>query len=178
MENKDKDFLHLYVKSGKTKEIIKLYKLFGWELLEQSDNKNYEDIVDLSFSRPHQIANKDELQLYQVHLEENLNNSARNERLKHSKTTALALVFGPIGLALITLGLLFFLNVLPVLGLAGGIVMSIVGLTLIVIGSIFLPKLSKKEKQIFQDKQTNLNRELIKICNKVQSLVGGEDGKD
>ena len=54
------DSLKLYVKKNKSKEIIEHYKLFGWELAEEFENKKYEDILDLTFCRAHKIENKDE----------------------------------------------------------------------------------------------------------------------
>ena len=67
------DELRLYVKKTKKDEIVNHYKVFGWNLVSINENKRYEDIVDLEFKRPHKIKEKDELQLLQVYMEENVN---------------------------------------------------------------------------------------------------------
>ena len=54
---KDFDKLSLYVKKYKAEEIIKHYKNFNWKLVSESENKKYEDIVDLTFIRKHKIEN-------------------------------------------------------------------------------------------------------------------------
>ena len=60
------DTLNLYVKKIKAEEIKERYKNFGWILFNEQENATYEDILDLTFTRPHKIENKDELQLMQV----------------------------------------------------------------------------------------------------------------
>lgn len=166
------DSLKLYVKKNKSKEIIEHYKLFGWEVLEEFENKKYEDILDLTFCRPHKIKNKDELQLLQVYMEERLNEQAKIEKHKHSKTTSIGLCLGVIGVGLITLGLLACLKVIMFVSLIGGILLAVSGLVFVAVSLIILPKIYKKEKIIYEEKNDQLSTELENIFDRVKTLAG------
>ncbi|MBQ7880974.1 MAG: hypothetical protein IJ358_03950 [Clostridia bacterium] len=175
---KDYDTLTLYVKKNKLKEIIENYQIFGWELVKEQENDRYEDIVDLTFTRPHKIANKDELQLQQVYMEEKLNELGKLERHKHSKTTSIGLCFGTLALAFIIIGVLVALKTNSVTGLVGGIVVAIVGVLLIVVECIILFKLYKNETTIYEQRHNDLESELFMITKTVTELTGGEYGQD
>lgn len=170
-----KDFLDLYVKKEKSQEIVRRYRIFGWQLEKASENNLYEDLVDLTFSRPHNIPNKDELQLVQVYMEEKVNEIAKEEHHKHSKSIALGLSCGVLGLVLIALGLLFCFNILP-LGLVAGILFSSFGCALWILGGIFIPMLVRRERKMFEKSHSIKLRELEEICEHARSLSGGANG--
>lgn len=171
--NREFDTLTIYGKKEKAKEIVEYYKSFCWTLTKESPNKLYEDLVDLTFERPHKIENKDELQLLQVYMEENLNETARLERNKHSKTIALSLSFGVLSLMSLVLGILFCCNIFPNISISIGIVLVVVGVIVSTLLSIFLQKLFKKEKVIFEQKHNEITLQLEKIFEKTNFLVGG-----
>jgi len=166
MKNKDYDYLTLYAKKNKVKEVVKNYEIFGWELVSEAENNKYEDILDLSFVRPHKINNKDELQLRQVYMEDRLNELGKLERHKNSKATAFGLIMGPLFLVLLIGAIYLFVKKVT---LWAGIlsVLSIISLTL---GLVFLPKIIKNEKKKYLLKTSNLNRELDEILTKVKQL--------
>lgn len=168
------DNLTLYVKKTKAEDVVKHYHKFGWELVSNEENKRYEDIVDLAFKRPHKIEEKDELQLLQVYMEENLNKTAKLERNKYSKTTAFALFFGVIGLTLFVLSVLNAVKVLNWYGLVTLIILGSVGLVFLIITAIFTPMLFKKDKINFNLQKNNLSEELSIICKKASILTGGK----
>ncbi|MBQ9792150.1 MAG: hypothetical protein IJW32_00185 [Clostridia bacterium] len=171
------DVLNLYVKRDKLENIISKYTIFGWELEKQEDNKEYEDIVEITFVRPHVIKNKDDLQLLQVYMEERLNKVGQLERNKNAKTTSLALVFGVIGLAMIIFGLLdLIFNFFGFL-IAGDIILLSVGAILELTGLLVVPKIHKKEKIDFDSKISILELEIENICERVKVLIGGKNGK-
>lgn len=174
---KNYDVLNLYVKRNKLESIISKYNIFGWELEKQEDNKEYEDIVELTFVRPHEIKNKDDLQLLQVYMEERLNKVGQIERNKNAKTTSLALVFGVIGLALILLGILDLIFNFFGLLVAGDVIFLSLGVILSLMGSFLVPKIYKKEKIDFDSKISVLELEIENICQRVKILAGGKDGK-
>ena len=173
--NKDYDVLTLYVNKTKTEEVIEHYKIFCWDLVKETENERFEDVVDLTFQRRHNIENKDELQLLQVYMEDNLNSVAKLERNKHLKSIIFELTFGPIGLALITLGLLFCFHILPVLGLIGGIVLAVLGLVCEVLIAIFVPLMVKKERNCFDEKREQKGQDLEALFDRVRILTGGCD---
>ena len=172
---KEFDKLHVYVKKGLSSNIIEYYKLLGWQFENEKENERYEDIVDLSFYRSHNIENKDELQLMQVYMEERLNALGKIQSRKHSISTALALCFGVIGLGFLTLGILSILNILTFLGLAVGITLTALGMILLISGSIFIPKIIKKEREKFNVNHERLNSELDELCKKAKALTGVKD---
>lgn len=174
---KNYDVLNLYVKRNKLEDIINKYSIFGWELEKQEDNKQYEDIVDLTFVRPHKIKNKDEVQLLQVYMEERLNKVGQLERNKNAKTTSLALIFGVIGIALLSLGALDLIFRFFGIWFATDIVFLVLGIILALTGAFVVPKTYKKEKVDFDSKISVLELEIDNICERVKTLMGGKNGK-
>ena len=173
---KEFDSLTLYVKTTLTEKIIEYYKLLGWNLVEKHENVYYEDINNLTFSRPHKIENKDELQLMQVYLEDRLNNLSKIERFKHAKSTSFGLIFGIIGVAFSVLGILNIVSVLTFLSLATSIVFTSVGGIFLILCPIFIPSIVKKERLKFEIEFTKLNSEIEEICQKASLLTGGDYG--
>lgn len=169
------DSLSLYVKTEKRDEIIEHYKLFKWELFKEVLNSKYEDIVDLTFIRPHKIENKDELQLLQVYMEERINGISKLEKNKHSIATAFGLGFGVGGLVLISLALIFYYNLLGSLKLWLSITFGVVGFIFVVLFAVVLPWVIKKEKEKFSVNFQKQTEALSDICEKAKVLVGGED---
>lgn len=166
------DTLNLFVKKIKRQDVIDTYTSLGWKLLTEKENDRYEDIIDLTFLRPHKIQNKDQLQLMQVYTEDNLNEIAKLERNKHSKTTGLGLFFGSIALMLLCGGIYFIIKSQSLLL---SISMLVVGTGLSVLQIIFLPKLFKKENLTFNSKVSALNSQIQDICNKATLLLGGKN---
>lgn len=169
------DVLNLYVKRNKLENIINKYTIFGWELEKQEDNKEYEDIVELTFVRFHKIKNKDELQLLQVYMEERLNKVGQLERNKNAKTTSLAFIFGVIGLVMIVFGILDLIFNFFSVSIAGDIIFLSIGAILELTGILVIPKIYKKEKFDFDSKISVLELEIENICERVKVLVGGKD---
>jgi len=171
----DYDTLTLYVKKLKASEIIDSYKTFGWVLTSEVENSKYEDIVDLSFERPHKIENKDELQLMQVYMEEKLNNIGKLEIHKHSRSSAFGLFFGIIGLFLMIFGSILCFDFLLPKELILGIVLLSVGFIFGVITAICLPKIIKFENKHYEEIYAKLEDELTSICKKAEYLYGGKN---
>ena len=172
---KDYDILTLYVKKKKLKEIIKHYQVFGWTLIEEEENKRYEDIVDLTFTRPHKIDNKDELQLQQIYMEERLNKIGKLERHKHARTTSFGLCFGLIILATIIFGLFIALKVNSIYSIVSGSMLAIAGLMAILLEVRLLKRMYVRENVMFEVSCNELEMQIDVITKRVQMLIGGED---
>ena len=104
-------------------------------------------------------------------MEEDINQLAKLDKQKYAKSTALGLCLGIFGFLSMNLGLLFFLNFLPQ-SLLGGLIFSVLGISLIVLMIIFLPKLIKKEKKVYSQRYKILDEKLHKTIEKAQLLVG------
>ena len=168
------DTLQLFVKKGKSKDIIKSYEAFGWALVSEAENNHYEDLIDLEFSRPHKIEHKDELQLKQVYLEEKLNTIGKLEKHKHSKSTSFGLVAGLFSMALIVLSIIWFVHFQTLKDILIAGLMATASITFIVLEIIILPKLIKRENNEFEKKHKTIIKEISEICFYAQSLLGGE----
>lgn len=166
------DTLNLFVKKTKKQDVIHNYTKLGWKLLKEKENSKYEDIVDLAFVRPHFLQNKDQLQLMQVYLEDNLNEIAKLERNKYSKTTGLGLFLGSVALLLFCWAL--YLIIKPQ-SLLLGIFLIAISIILFVLEIIILPKILKKEKLSFDTKITQLNCQIEDNCKKANILLGGKN---
>lgn len=169
---KEFDTLTIYAKKDRLDSIIDHYKIFGWEIVCQNENTRYEDIVDITFSRPHKIKNKDELQLYQVYMEDKLNELAKVELNKHSKSLSVGLSIGVISLAIIILGIFGILNITNNTGLIFEIILISIGAIAVIILTILLPVLVKKEKILFKQKRKELEEQLTQIYKKAVMLSG------
>jgi len=169
---KNFDTLTLYVKKTKAEQIKEYYKIFKWNLIEEKENDKYADIVDLTFSRPHKIENKDELQLNQVYLEENINELAKLENRKHSKSLIFGLSFAIVILILLIQGILFVVNFSFTRELIWGIVLIFLSVLLIVGLVLLLIRIFKNENVVFNAKQQEITSEINSICSYVVNLGG------
>ncbi len=178
MEKKDyhnNDSLKLFVKKEKAQDIIDKYQLLKWQLVTQKENNRYEDIVDLEFTRPHKVANKDKLQLLQVYMEEELNSFAKLESKKHSKSTIAGLIVGLFGLALMTLGVLINFGYSTVTSFVFSLIFFIIGSAFIGAEIFFLPKIVRTEKQTFLENKTQHKQRLQQICDCIIQLEGKDE---
>ena len=167
------DTLNLYVKKIKAEEIKERYKNFGWILFNEQENATYEDILDLTFTRPHKIENKDELQLMQVYMEERINSIGKIERHKHSKSTSIGLCLGTFTLLLLALGLWLIITQYTITSsLVFGIISTAFSVFFIVLEAVFFPKLIKHENKSFKEKYDKLYKEADDLCKKAINLRG------
>lgn len=173
----DFDNIKLFVKKNKSKEIISHYESFGFSLVFEKENDRYDDIIDLEFERPHNIKNKDELQLLQVYMEETVNGLAKIERNKHTKSLIFALTSSVFALAFIFLGAYLVLKIASLWGLIWGVASVIVGTAIAIVTILFSFSMFKKEKSDFEKIKIKLNKEISQICSDAKSLVGGKKCK-
>lgn len=171
------DKLTLYVKDDREKNLIRIYKGLGYTLISSTPNKKYNNIVDLTFIRPHKIENKDKLQYLQVDLEIELNNIGKLEKNKHSKSMALGLTIGVFSLFIIFVGIYLLLGASILISKIGFLIMIIIGLLSLASELIFLPKLIKKENRDFEVKNKEANHRLEKIFDKIKTIKGDKNGK-
>ena len=164
------DNLKLYVKKNKLQEIIKYYQVFGWELVGQNENNQYEDIIDLTFTRLHKIDNKDELQLQQIYMEERLNEIGRLDKIKHAKTTSFGLCFGLIAIALMFFSIMLSIKVDILWVIIYGSVMFFAGIVLIIFEMKLLIKMYNHENIIYKQKKEELEFQISIILNRVKNL--------
>ena len=175
MDEKDifaSDRLTIFVKKERVERVVENYALFGWTIESQEDNNRYEDIVDITFSRPHKIENKDELQLLQVHMEERVNDEAKLDKYKNSKTTSFGMCLGVVIFVCLLVASLGLFGVINGVFLVEIIVLFLISGILIVLECIFLPKIYKRENENYKSKKKMLEEEIVEICEKVKKITG------
>ena len=179
MENNlELDYQTIVIKKEKAEDIIKKYECFGWVKLKEKQHPQYENLLEVVFSRPHKIANKDALQFLQVNMEVNIINQGRLEKTKHSKSLSLCLSLAFISLVCIVNAVLAILYMRPLNKIIVGSLFAIVGLTSLILIPIFLTKLLKKEKQEYQEKSKEYNNSIDNIVNKAREFMEVKNEKD
>ena len=171
------DKLTLYVKKERTKRIIRAYQTLGYELVLSLPNDRYNNIMDLTFVRPHNCKNKDKLQYLQVGLEIELNKIGKLEKNKHSKSITFALSFGLISVFLGILGVYLLLNATTLLYKIFDLIIILVALLMFGVGLFFTPKIFQKEKEVFEEKTNDINNKIDNIIAKIKQTKGEENGK-
>lgn len=143
----EKDFISVKGKKQAAEQIIARYGDFGWELVERYDDKLYCDITHMSFTRPHLIENKDELQLLQVRLEIAFNNTGKYAQKAKSRALIFGNIFGLLAAAFAVCGVVLFLLVEGVLPIVFGSIMCFFGVVIGVAGGIVGYLMYKKDKR-------------------------------
>ena len=54
----EQDILTLYVKKDKVQQVVQYYKNFGWDIVKQTNNDWFIDLMDLTFARQSKIKNR------------------------------------------------------------------------------------------------------------------------
>lgn len=151
--------------------IIQRYGDFGWKLTENRQDKLYADTVHMTFTRPHFIKNKDELQLLQVRLEIAYNNTGKLAwKCRHCAALIVALVTLLVA-AYIVGGVFLVLNggLYPIIF---GAVSFALGAALAASGGIYAGKIYKRDVKKYT---VLIKKELDKIdglCAQAKALRG------
>ncbi|MBE7074935.1 MAG: hypothetical protein E7376_03050 [Clostridiales bacterium] len=169
--SKENDNLQIFVKKDKKDLIENCYNSLGWTKTKEQDNEKYEDTINLTYTRPHKIKNKDALQLLQVHVEHNLNELGKLEKNKHAKTTALGFSLGALAIVLCVIGsiYLFYVKDISSIVLCCGIIA--LGFFLGINTIISCVKIFKKEKIYFENKSNELNTSIKNICKNAEEFL-------
>lgn len=165
------DKLSIYVKKEKRDEIVSFYSLLKWELVLETSNFIYDDTLDLTFIRLHCIKNKDELQLLQVYLEDKINNIVKLEKNKFLHCTTLGFLLGSLSVFLMSIALICYINLNQKVGAILGGVLGILGVSIVILLLVLLPKIIKKDKHNFKTKKDDLNKQIQQICEKIKLLT-------
>ena len=169
------DYLDIIVKKKSEQEISNAYSAFLWNKIYKKEDRRYNDVVHLSFRRPHKINNKDSLQLLEVYYESALNNRADLEIKKHSKSK-------------IKLANLIFFSAILLFG-AGVFIYLKKTLLSIILGSVFVlgvvfgafflkNKIKKqfvKENEVYLEKLKKNQEEIKSILDQVKVLTKKEN---
>lgn len=172
----DYDNLYVTVKSDKLEDITRYYSYLGWERVAVKEHRIYQDELNLSFRRPHGVADKDARQLMQVYLDEALNGLAKLHAAYCPKSVAFTVIFSLLSCGAIAAGICLAL----ILGgpwLWGGIAIAAFGGFLAVF-TLAVSVISFKREKIARQKRENmLNETVDRVCEAAIRLGGERDDR-
>lgn len=175
MELFENDYISITGKRAAAEHIEKCYGDFGWSVKEKSDDKLYDDTVHMTFSRPHDIPHKDELQLLQVRLEIAFNKTGKyKERKKFGALISLnfyliaAIIFACCGVCLIV----FDGSLLP---LIFGSALFAVAAAALVSGAFVTVSVYKSDKAKYDLLIAEVAEEISGLCKAAKDLRGDKN---
>ena len=171
------DYITIYVKKNMIDAVRKNYEILGWQILEEKENDNYEDIIDVTFFRPHKIENKDDLQILQVYTEDRLNKLAKLERDKYAKSLISTLSIEIVAVFVLLYGINSLIKVWKFVSMLLSISAIVIGGAMVVLGFVLLPVIRKKEKANYIFQKDKLINELGQIYQNISTLGGDKNEK-
>lgn len=168
------DYQVIVAKKEKAGELIKNYGCFGWVAINSNQHAQFENLVEIEFSRPHKIQNKDNLQFMQVNMEHYINHKGRLEQKKHSKSLMLGMSTSIIAVFLIIFAVFSPIKVAGNLGIALCVLYAFLAISILTLCGIGIAKLTKIENFKFEKESKNCDNLISKICKQAKSLLGGE----
>lgn len=169
------DHIEVQVKRDKANPFRRCYEEFGWEQTDRRADRQYGNIVHLSFRRPHRMLQKDALQLQQVRLEIAWNKIGRYEAAKTARAVTAISLIGAFSAALLAGGILllcFFWGALwaYIAGSACCAVAVVCG-----IAGVFISRsIAEKDRIKYNELIGRENEELLAICRRARALRGGQ----
>ncbi|MCD8308074.1 MAG: hypothetical protein LUD51_07620 [Clostridia bacterium] len=164
------DHIYVTVRKDRVRELKYCYEQFGWKEVEREEHRVYANLVDMTFRRPHKIADKDELQLLQVHLEEALNVVGKYEKAPRRKTKAFVWSLSVLAFLLLAIGLPLGIVPVTVTYKVIGFAMAALGVIIIPLVSVFGVKLWHYEKRV-GERRLKIARDLvIGICHNAKEI--------
>lgn len=174
MELFENDYISITGKKAAAEHIEKCYGDFGWSLKEKKDDKLYGDTVHMTFSRPHNMPDKDELQLLQVRLEIAYNKTGKyNEKKKYG-----ALICGNFylfaALICICCGVCLMVFEKNLVTILSGSFLFAIAVAVIVFGAVVASDVYKRDRQKYDLLIDEVMEEIDELCAKAKKLRGAE----
>ncbi len=167
----ESDYITVTGKINAADHIIANYRDFGWTLTERRDDKLYCDVTHMSFTRPHFIENKDELQLMQVRLEIAYNTAGKYSHKTVSRAVSLGNLAGLIAILLTVGGVLLMLSE-ALLSYIFGPVLCAVGVAEAVVGELIAYRVYKADKKKYSLLIKQESQKIESLCTRARELRG------
>ena len=171
----DSDTIFVKGKRQACEHIISGYGDFGWSLTDRKDDKLYEDIVHLTFTRPHFIKNRDRLQLLQVRLEIAYNRMGKFSYKIPVRASLLGTFLVLLALSLVAGGVLLFLLLGGLISQIAGGVLLVSGVLAFVFSIIFPRRLLKRDKEKYSRLIDGEIKNIKGICLSARQLRGEDE---
>ena len=171
------DYVDLSVKTNNTEEVVLSYNTFGWTEIDRYSDRQYKDVLHLSFKRKHKIPNKDRLQYLQVSYEMLLNRRNAHEYRMHEKSSLVLTILCVLLASIFIAGVLIlstFSTLISNLVSCGLMMVSTIG----ILFSIKLcRKMRKKEKVKYINYANKINGQISEVLSQVAKIRGEQDEK-
>lgn len=167
------DTLDVTVRTDKAWELWDRYKKFGWVQYASTPDSTYDNLVHISFYRPHRIEHKDELQLLQVNMEMAINNLSKAERYKNLKSMACGSIIAIITAVFVLFGTLVPVFMYSATHLAFGIICGVLAVITLAVGIPKNIKRREREEDKYNRLTLSLNAEIASACARAEELSGG-----
>ncbi len=143
------DHLSVSVKYGLSEEIKSAYRVFGWQLEEERKDKRYSNFMHMKFVRDHKIEGKDRLQLLQVRFDLAINFVGKAGSRMCRRALCTGVILGLLGVALILFGSLFLFYLTTNLSMAFGVTLISSGVVFLILCVLAAIRLYSHDKRIY-----------------------------
>ena len=165
------DYISMSISSDREEEVLSEYKCFAWELYERKQRGKKSVLVVLR--RPHNIPDKDRLQLLQINMEKAQDDVIKYSKRRHTFVKLFAMYMLGFGLA----GILFGLSVAANGGNAAviiiGTLFAMVGLAVIIMTGAFFTKLLRAERIGFEARTEIAAADMAAALKEAEKLTNG-----
>lgn len=174
----ENDTISVKSKRSASEHIIGCYSDFGWTLEKKEDDKLYDNIIHLTFTRPHFIENRDELQLLQVRLEIAYNAMGTLSAKIPRRASLFGILFGLLALCYTALGVLMFVLVAGTLPVIFGVLSCAVAIVFGVSGAVVVRKTYKRDSGKYRLLIEEQVKRIEELCISARALRGEYGQKD
>lgn len=171
----EEDTIQIKSKKAAAEHIIKRYGDFGWKLIEDRDDDLYFDVKHLTFTRPHFIGNRDDLQLLQVRLEIAYNNMGKFSHKKNVRASLFGSFFALLSLGLVAGGVCLLLLLKGLLPIIFGSVMCAAGVAAGIFCGLFTDRIYKKDKVKYACLIEKEVQRIEELCKRARALRGVDE---
>lgn len=172
----DYDHINIRVRVQLSQKIKEYYQNFGWIFEAEEEDKKYSDVVNISFTRPHFIKNKDYLQLLQVRLENMLNKIDEYKTKQYSRALVWGLIFGFLSLFIVATGVLLSIFLPSFIYVICSIVLCSLGIGTSIFAIIKTKKVVKSDREKYKKLQESANQIIQKINQDVIKIMVYSNG--
>ncbi len=169
---KNYDYLTVTLKNRGASELIRYYKMLGWQVINQLPDGTYEDITHCIMRRPHKIANKDKLQFLQVRVETEVNKMAQFAYDRRKLSRAFSIVSAILALLSVAMGVAFIIIFNGIAWGLGGVALIALGVCVAIVAFFAYGYITKWEIDRVKNNMGVSMAKLSEILAKIRALRG------
>lgn len=165
------DYITLSIRPDREEEVLREYKCFAWEPYERRQRGKKSVLVVLR--RPHDIPEKDRLQLLQINMEKAQDDVIKYSKRKHTFIKVFAIYLWGFGLISILFGLSVAANGQNAAVIIIGTLFAMLGLAVIILTGAFFKKLIRSEIRNFETRTEIAAEDMAAALKEAERLTNG-----